>query len=370
MYITLLLLVPSACFLIYRAYNYFLGPYYRPGAVAAAAEKDPDKFDPPSLRDQSTSSSWAMPDGINLYHMQTPSEPSATTTSPALCISGGPGVAVSEPWSLCSSPALITHLTFHTYHARGCGRSTHPFSSFPGTNLSALGKLESKLGLSEQVADIERIRRRLNTERIVLLGHSFGGLVATLYAAEFPEHVAALALFTPASMLSTPGKDFDLFAEIRSRLAENERTEWDAFVRRYLDFGALVNMTDEQAGERQVEFMNWFLRASGMPESSLNGMCEIGGWTTYATYCSLGLKYDLRPSLTQRLKKARFRTVIVNGARDIVPVSEGQTYRDLFPREHVECKVVDAAHDLVQNHDTQIVHQVVHAVRETLLSTW
>ncbi len=52
--------------------------------------------------------------------------------------------------------------------------------------------LEQTLGISAQVADIERIRRILGEEKLIMVGHSFGGFLASLYAAEFPEHVARM----------------------------------------------------------------------------------------------------------------------------------------------------------------------------------
>lgn len=47
------------------------------------------------------------------------------------------------------------------------------------------------------VADIEGIRRHFGLERMHLLGHSWGGLLAQLYATKYPERLHALILLNP-----------------------------------------------------------------------------------------------------------------------------------------------------------------------------
>ncbi len=47
------------------------------------------------------------------------------------------------------------------------------------------------------VADIEGIRRHFGLERMHLLGHSWGGLLAQLYATKYPERLHSLVLLNP-----------------------------------------------------------------------------------------------------------------------------------------------------------------------------
>lgn len=64
--------------------------------------------------------------------------------------------------------------------------------------------LEQTLGLGAQIADIERIRRLLGDEKLILMGHAWGGFLALLYAAEFPDRIDALILVFPADVLVMP----------------------------------------------------------------------------------------------------------------------------------------------------------------------
>lgn len=55
----------------------------------------------------------------------------------------------------------------------------------------------STVGLAAFVADIEAIRQELGLERIHLLGHSWGGLVAMNYALTHPDRLRSLILVSP-----------------------------------------------------------------------------------------------------------------------------------------------------------------------------
>lgn len=75
------------------------------------------------------------------------------------------------------------------YHQRGVGRSPAP----EGTALT----------YAEHVADLERLRAHFGVGRMHLLGHSWGGALATLYAAAHPDRVASMILV--GSLVAAPG---------------------------------------------------------------------------------------------------------------------------------------------------------------------
>jgi len=112
--------------------------------------------------------------------------------TPILVIHGGPGF---PPAGRGRGSAAGAGYRLIYYHQRGCGLSSRPIKRFSGSNMYAnMQLLNRTLGLPAQVADIERIRRILGVDKIVLMGHSFGAFLAALYAAEFPEHVARVDL--------------------------------------------------------------------------------------------------------------------------------------------------------------------------------
>jgi pimeloyl-ACP methyl ester carboxylesterase len=53
---------------------------------------------------------------------------------------------------------------------------------------------ERRYDLDSLVRDVDAVTRAFEIERAVVIGHSLGGRVATLYAAKFPERMAGLAI--------------------------------------------------------------------------------------------------------------------------------------------------------------------------------
>ncbi len=95
-------------------------------------------------------------------------------------ISGGPGLSSGYMASLenLASPELAVV----TYDSRGVGRSTAPVAD------------AANYDLSRYADDLEAVRKAFGTDRVHLLGHSWGGLVAMYYATAYPQHVDAIVL--------------------------------------------------------------------------------------------------------------------------------------------------------------------------------
>jgi proline iminopeptidase len=101
------------------------------------------------------------------------------------------------------------------YDQRGCGQSDY-----------------AKLGgytIEQAVDDLDRLREALGLNRWVVLGWSYGGVLAQCYTARYPDEVAGLVLVasgTDAMHLDLqPSRQFDLLApEERKRIADIQRT--------------------------------------------------------------------------------------------------------------------------------------------------
>ncbi len=96
-----------------------------------------------------------------------------------LVIPGGPGLGYGY-LKKALSDILKAHFQLLFYDQRGAGHSSLNDST--------------KLTMDVFVDDLEQIRKRTNQEKLVLLGHSFGGLLAMQYAIMYPERVDRLIL--------------------------------------------------------------------------------------------------------------------------------------------------------------------------------
>jgi proline iminopeptidase len=116
-----------------------------------------------------------------------------------LLLHGGPGCPdYLEPVTRLLPPGLRAV----TFDQRGVGGSS----------------CEGDYRVEDHVADVEAVRLHLGAERVHLLGHSWGGLLAQLYTREHPEHVASLCLLN-----SSAGVGEEWAATEREVVAHNRR---------------------------------------------------------------------------------------------------------------------------------------------------
>ena len=333
----MLIIIPIlvVCLVVVAVAGYFIwqsftGPLYQPGMVRAGKDlRGP--IEPPAQPGEP--GVWLVEPDIQLHYF------TSGEGKPALVLHGGPGYPFLNPWS--GLEGLKNDYRFHYYDQRGCGRSTRPFGRFTSKNYyENMTALNKALGLGAQVADIERIRRILGVEKITLIGHSFGGFIAALYASEFPERVEKLILISPAEMLVTPQEGGGLFPLIREQLPESKRAEYDAFMKEYLGFQNVFSKSEADLIALNNRLGEYY--ALAYPGSSQVGQVEqgeSGGWMVWGIYLSLGQRHDYRSAM----KSTAFPVLIVHGAEDLQTEQASRLYMEIYPAARFEV-IPGAAH--------------------------
>lgn len=127
------------------------------------------------------------------------------TGDPILIINGGPGMN-SEGFTSLAKKLGQNNMAI-IYDQRGTGKSKIPKI------------IENTITIDAMVSDIETIRKYLNIDQWIVLGHSFGGMLGSYYTSKFPDKVKGLILS------SSGGINMDLFSDlnIASRLTDLER---------------------------------------------------------------------------------------------------------------------------------------------------
>lgn len=282
---------------------YEVGSVATGGAITAPTQTDDTDF-------------WQMGDGIELYHF------TAGNDRNILIVHGGPGIPYTQPWPGLNS--LTGDYQFHYYDQRGSGQSTRPFDTFSGNYIENLTTLEQTLGLGAQIADMERIRQILGEERLLIIGHSFGAFIASLYAAEFPQHVEAMVLIAPANVLVMPSEDNGLFDTVGNRLPNELQAEYEAFMADYFDFGNVFSKSEEDLVAMNVKFGEYFGAAFELPALA---QARPGGWMTTAMYFSMGSRHDYRPAL----QAVEAPVLVIHGANDLQSEAASRIYANAFP---------------------------------------
>ena len=133
---------------------------------------------------------------------------------PLLLLHGGPGADHSD--FLPHLQPLARKFQLVLVDQRGSGRSERL------TDVT-------RYTLDYMVQDLERLRAHLHLKQWVVLGHSFGGILAQAYATRHPRRVAGLILAGTASSARSVHADFAKIRRVtpkalRARLATYERS--------------------------------------------------------------------------------------------------------------------------------------------------
>ena len=292
-------------------------PLYKPGMVREMGTS----LTPPDQPDEGQR--WLVESDIELAHF------AVGEGRNILIIHGGPGEPFTQPMS--GLERLTSDFRFHYYDQRGCGESTRPIDRFESQNLyENMKALDESLGLGAQIADIERIRQILGDHKLILIGHSWGGFLASLYAAEFPEHVEALILISPANTLVMPQPDAesDLFAAVRAKMPADEQAEFDLFMQEYMDFNALFQKSEADLVAMNKQFGKYYLQVADMDtqlQTAPQG--KPGGWMVWAGYVSMGQRHDYRAAL----REVDVPVLVIHGADDLQSEAATRLYVDAFP---------------------------------------
>src|ERR1044071_7572542 len=134
---------------------------------------------------------------------------------PVVMLAGGPGF--SPDYLRTIAEKLAGQNRFILFHQRGTGKSVLETYSMETLKLSTL------------VADLEALRQELKLEKMTIAGHSFGGILAMMYAREHPERIRALAMIDSGGPTLAAMQKFE--TNLKARFTDEDKAtikEWSA----------------------------------------------------------------------------------------------------------------------------------------------
>jgi proline iminopeptidase len=131
-----------------------------------------------------------------------------------------------------------------------------------------------------------------------------------------------------------------LFEQVRARLPETSRPEYDAYLKRYLDFRNVFSQSEADLVALNEEFVGYY--AAALPTTHLPAGGQAGGWMVQAVYFSMGQRHDYRAALAA----VTAPVLVIHGANDLQPESASRLYAQAFPNARFEViEYVFALHD-------------------------
>ena len=242
------------------------------------------------------------------------------TGEPIIVVHGGPGL--DHGYLQPGLDALATRHTLVYYDQRGTGRSGAALDS-------------ATINIDTFVEDIEALRQTLGFERVSVMGHSFGSLIATEYALRHPESLRALILMNPVE----PGSRYREATGERQRARQtaadreemSELTQSEAFTARdpatlsqvyRVAFRQLLKER-ERITELELDLQSATAR-NGQDVATLLGgsLGEVEWW--------------------DRLQDVQAPTLVLHGRYDAPPIDMSRELAETFPIGTFE--VLDAGH--------------------------
>ena len=229
---------------------------------------------------------------------------------PVLLLSGGPGFA---PGYLRPIAEKLEGHRFVLLHQRGTGKS-------------AVDKYDAEvISLGNLVGDIEALRQELKAEKLAIAGHSFGGILAMMYARAHPGRVAALALIDSGGPTISWALKFN--ANLESRFTAEDKAaiaEWSAPERRKENpKRAVLEITKAKTPAYFADRAKARGLIEGLDETSFND-------AMFRAVVPQMLAMDLRAGL----EKVKAPVLVLHGRQD--PLETAEEVRATFPGSKLE----------------------------------
>jgi pimeloyl-ACP methyl ester carboxylesterase len=214
-----------------------------------------------------------------------------------ICHPGGPGYSAHY---LADLTALELPVALVLLDPRGTGGSDYP--------ADARG-----YRTEEYVADVEELRRHLELERVIVFGHSHGGVVAAAYAAAHPARVDRLVL---ANTLARFGPEQTSAMEAEMATHADEPWYADAMQAIEDELGGHFDGAHELSALVKREMPFYFAHYGPREAAYIDGLTlELPNADALKLFNDEILEtFDLRPSLGD----VTAPTLVITGARDFI----------------------------------------------------
>jgi len=179
---------------------------------------------------------WELNTGSRIAYQKFPAEDSRYK-EPVIFLHGGPGGAVVSFQPITDVISSLSEDGYDVY-----------FYDQIGGGISGRIKNIRDYTLSRQIADLENIRQKIGREKMILIGESFGGVLAAHYAAHYPENIEKIVLISPGELVSQEWEN-EKSGNIRDRASEETLEEFRDLLRnfRLLFADALVDINPDAA---------------------------------------------------------------------------------------------------------------------------
>lgn len=190
-----------------------------------------------------------------------------------------------------------------------------------GSGLSIPQELNPSLMTPAQfVKDLEVVRKHFGYQKVILVGHSWGSLLAMMYAIEYPQHIKALVLMNSVPVDMDGFQAFMQEYQNRMQPIQGKLTE-------------IENSAEFKQGEQsainhylQLVFSKYLYKDTDIDKLTLNFSS-----TTTKNFSQISFLMFSEYDIKSLLDKLNIPTLMIHGNNDIVPLWTAEQTAKIIP---------------------------------------
>ncbi len=295
----------------------------------------PRKYEVPLIHERVGTKYWNLATGSRIAFFHVAAKGNKKKPYPIIYLHGGPGGHVSD--DLIRSLTPLSHEGYDIY-----------FYDQVGSGMSTRLKDITEYTVDRQVLDLNAISAQLGSKKVILLGQSWGAILATLYVASFPDKVSRLVLSCPGPIFPVredlhkiPSPDsFHLKSPFYTNAqgnvqANNLRTK----AMNFFAFSFGWKLASDEEADAFATFGSYALDRSTVCDTANIAKMDAGGgfYARVRTYKSLMEVKDYRA----KLQTLNMPVLILKGQCDNQPWGYTYEYTQVF--KYHELKVIPFA---------------------------
>ncbi len=315
----------------------------------------PSRQDTPSPKPRASTEYWQLKTGskIAYTHVKAQGEPKPY---PVIYLHGGPGGYVHSKVIDVLGRLSEDGYDVYLYDQVGSGFS---------------GRLDevNEYTAARHQRDLEAIVEELKAPKVILVGQSWGGALATLFAADNPTKVEKLIFTCPGAMKPVEDSVEHLPApealHLKEPLDVNQETIWFALKPRYVAirlwaFAGVKLASDDEADSYLNAMATQFTK--GLVADPSHVATEEGGGGGYSNI-KTPPSYRKLADPRLKLRDTAIRALVMKGQYDNIPWGNTHEYQEVFKNN--ELKIIEnAGHDMYLDKPAEYVEAMRAFLRE------
>jgi proline iminopeptidase len=280
---------------------------------------------------------WQLPTGSKIGYTYISSSSKEKQPFPIIYLHGGPGGAISKRIIEDLKPLSANGFDLYFYDQVGSGESSR---------LSDI----SEYTVQRHIDDLNEIITKINSKKVILIGQSWGSVLAAVFLSKYPERIDKVIFTSPGPIypinLDQINKSAPDSLKLRAPLYTNKIANESSTNIRIKAIKFLANRFGKKlATDKEVDEYANFLDAkaskSALCDTSINlaNRGTNGFYASIMTYKSILELKDFR----EKIKGINMPVLILKGQCDNQPWSATSEYLSLFPN-HKFVLIPNAGH--------------------------